>query len=234
MAIMEDKKQNPVDAQIAKLPKTKMSVLVDITRCTGCRGCQVACKQWNKNKPEETCFLGTYENPPDLSEHTFTRVKFREVEKDGKLDWVFKKIQCRHCEDPGCIDGVDKPAMKKYANGMVVVDPTVKVDKKMFEEIREACPYNVPRYDEKKMSIAKCTFCFDRRAHGDSRYSAKPACVTACPTGALSFGKREEILAEAEKREKALKAKFKNIDVVTDDTMWVYIVQHNESFEDGD
>ena len=59
--------------------------LIDTTKCTGCRGCQVACKQWNQLDAEKTTFFNGegYQNPPLMSEHTFTRIKFRDYQKNG-------------------------------------------------------------------------------------------------------------------------------------------------------
>ena len=219
--------KSSTDGKISSL-KTKMAVLVDTTRCTGCRGCQVACKQWHKKEAEKTEFTGTYENPPDLSKDTLTRVKFREVEEDG-VNWLFKKIQCRHCDEPGCIDGQTQEVLKKYENGMVIANPDVKINEAEFESIRESCLYNVPRYDAKNKRLIKCTFCWDRQLEG-----RKPACVTACPTGTLTFGKRKDITAEANRRKETLSARFPGLDLITEDSKWIYLVQHNNEFGDDD
>jgi len=56
------------------------AALVDMTKCTACRGCQVACKAWNDNEGEKTHNEGTYENPPHLSGRTWTRIEFYEIE----------------------------------------------------------------------------------------------------------------------------------------------------------
>ena len=68
---------------------------IDTTRCTGCRGCQVACKQWHDLPAEKTENRGTFENPPDLSFSTYKLVRMRETETDGKLKWLFFPEQCR-------------------------------------------------------------------------------------------------------------------------------------------
>lgn len=78
--------------------------LIDTTKCTGCRGCQVACKQWNQLKAEETTFFSGegYQNPQAMSEYTFTRIKFRDYQKDGQNEFAFYKEMCMHCNDPAC------------------------------------------------------------------------------------------------------------------------------------
>ena len=75
------------------------AVLVDLTRCTGCRGCQAACKAWNERDTVPTVQGGSYENPPALNSDTFTRIKFSERSgRDGPV-WNFVKDQCLHCKD---------------------------------------------------------------------------------------------------------------------------------------
>ncbi|HIC86305.1 MAG TPA: formate dehydrogenase, partial [Desulfobacterales bacterium] len=51
---------------------------IDTTLCTACRGCQVACKQWNQLPAEKTQNWGSYQNPKDLSFQTYKLVRFRE------------------------------------------------------------------------------------------------------------------------------------------------------------
>ncbi len=203
----------------------EMAVLVDVSRCTGCRGCQVACKQWNKNPASETCFKGTYENPPDLEWNTFTRVTFREVEEGGKLAWLFRKDQCRHCVTPPCVVIPDKTPMKRRDdNGAVVADQSMTLTKEEFDEVREACPYDVPRYDPETKTVKKCTFCFDRQEAGK-----KPACVTACLSGALFFGTRKEVIAEGKKRVAKLEAKFPKAALFEEDVVgWIYLFVHGD------
>jgi formate dehydrogenase iron-sulfur subunit len=200
----------------------EMAVLVDVSRCTGCRGCQVACKQWNKNPATDTCFTGVYENPPDLEWNTFTRVTFAEVEDGGKLAWLFRKDQCRHCVDAPCTM-VDGTPMKKLPNGAVVADRSMKITEELFEEVKGMCPYNIPRYDRDSQAITKCTFCNDRQEMGK-----KPACVSACLSGALFYGTREEVIAEGEKRLAALKGAGygKAALVEKDEVSWIYLFTH--------
>jgi formate dehydrogenase iron-sulfur subunit len=176
------------------------SFLIDTTRCTGCRGCQAACKQWNENPGTKTIQRGTYQNPPDLSTATFKLVRFSEsTDTQGEPEWYFFPDQCRHCLYPLC-----KMAADKVAKGAVTLDsktratifnPTVKISPKDFEKIRQICPFDIPRYDEKLGGMAKCTMCVDRVGAG-----MLPACVKACPTGTMQFGDRDDILKIAKKR----------------------------------
>lgn len=66
--------------------------LIDLTRCIGCRACQAACKQWHTLPAEKTANQGSFDNPPQLSAATWTRVTFHEVSNQGQFGWVFAKI----------------------------------------------------------------------------------------------------------------------------------------------
>ena len=170
------------------------AVLIDLTKCIGCRGCQAACKQWHDLPAEETKNFGSYQNPPDLSAKTWTLVKFDEVAVDGEFMWLFSKRQCMHCEHPACVSACTVGALTKTAEGPVITDKDKCIGCRYCQY---ACPFGVPsfQWDETLGLIGKCTMCVDRQAEG-----LDPACVKACPTGALVFGERDELLVEARNR----------------------------------
>ena len=96
----------------------RKSFFIDTTLCTACRGCQIACKQWNQNPATKTRQRGTYQNPPDLSAATWKLVRFNEVEsKRGEPKWNFFPDQCRHCLYPPC-----KIAADERKGGAVIID----------------------------------------------------------------------------------------------------------------
>jgi len=169
-------------------------VLYDANKCIGCRACQVACKQWNELPAEDTVNSGSLENPPQLSAHTFTKIHFSEVEEDGDFQWIFAKRQCMHCEDPACAAACLVGALQKTEFGAVVYDDNKCIG---CRYCMMACPFGIPTFewDKRLPWIRKCTFCSDRQSAG-----LEPACVTACPTGALKFGERDELIAEARER----------------------------------
>ena len=196
------------------------AVLYDATKCIGCRACQVACKQWNELPGEITTNQGTYENPLKLSANTFTKIRFTEVEDNGKFHFVFNKVQCMHCEHPACVAACPVGALQKTPDGPVVYD-----DNKCFgcRYCMVACPFGIPTFEWDKPLpwIRKCTFCADRQSSG-----LKPACVTACLTGALKFGEREELLTEA--RERITTSPDKYVDYIYGEkevggTSWLYL-----------
>jgi formate dehydrogenase iron-sulfur subunit len=180
------------------------SFLIDTSKCTACRGCQVACKEWNMNPATVTHQTGTHQNPPDLSVDTYKLVRFSELTEDGKVKWYFFADQCRHCLTPPCKIMAETLGVKAISQdektGAVLYHPNVRVKQKDFEKIRGACPWNIPRWGPKTRGMAKCTMCIDRLS-----VDMLPACVKTCPTGAMSFGDRDEILEKAKKRLDELK-----------------------------
>src|SRR5680860_1624246 len=75
----------------------KVAMLIDLTKCVGCRACQVACKEWNGLEGLATSNRGTYENPPVLGYETWTKIEFVESGGPEGVDWNFFKRQCVHC-----------------------------------------------------------------------------------------------------------------------------------------
>jgi formate dehydrogenase iron-sulfur subunit len=207
------------------------SFFIDTTKCTACRGCQVACKEWNKLPATPTFNWGSYQNPADLSFSTYKLVRFREVVSGGKLKWYFFPDQCRHCIEPDCKDTaegyVDGAILKIEATGAVLyTDKTRRLSKAAFEEVRESCPYNIPRRDPATGLVSKCTMCFDRVENG-----MLPACVKACPTGTMNFGNRSSMLSMAKKRVAQLKQKgFAKAQLLDADSINVVFLVVNDPF----
>jgi len=172
-------------------------MLIDETRCTGCRACQVACKQWNDLPGETTRNTGSYQNPPALSAKTWNLIEFREIETGDKVDWYFFKHACMHCEHPACVSVCPVGALQKTASGPVIYD-----DRKCIgcRYCMAACPFGIPTFDWDKglldhPVIRKCNFCVDRISNG-----LEPACAKTCPSKVIQFGERDALLAEAEAR----------------------------------
>jgi formate dehydrogenase iron-sulfur subunit len=196
------------------------SILVDTSKCTACRGCQIACKQWNQLPATLTKNVGTHQNPQDVSFDTYKLVRFSEGKRsDGKAYWYFFGDQCRHCLSPGCMAVVEKnEILQDEKTGAVLYTPKTKdLD---FKATREGCPFNIPRQDPKTKVLAKCTMCYDRITKG-----MLPACVKSCPTGAMAFGERDRILEMAKQRVKELKKTVPKAEALNaDDVRVIYIV----------
>lgn len=174
------------------------AMLIDISKCTACRGCMVACKQWNRLPAEQTVFSGTYENPKDLTADTWCRLKFIERGEGDNMQWMFAKTQCMHCADAACVMVCPTGATHKTDLGTVAVDPKKCIG---CNYCVANCPFHVPRYDQRVNAMRKCTFCVDRLAAGRI-----PACAQTCPTGAIKFGEMPRLVTEAQARLKKLKA----------------------------
>lgn len=195
------------------------SFLIDTTLCTGCRGCQAACKQWHDLPAEETKNVGSYQNPQDLSFNTYKLVRMREEEVGGRLSWLFFPEQCRHCLDAPCDAAAGQPsAIFTDANTGAVIY-TANTKNLSAEDIVTACPYNIPRKGPNGL-LAKCDMCLDRVQNG-----LLPACVKTCPTGAMNFGDREDILKLANQRLQAVKAKWPKASLINaNEVRVIYLV----------
>jgi formate dehydrogenase iron-sulfur subunit len=169
-------------------------MLSDLTKCIGCGWCQDACREWNHLTDKRAAGQDDLETGPCLSAETWTLPEARVVEEGGELHRVYVKRQCMHCVDPACVSACPVGALQKTPEGPVVYDCTRCIG---CRYCMVACPFGVPKFEweEALPRIRKCTFCADRQAEG-----LEPACAAACPTGALVFGDRDALIAEAEAR----------------------------------
>ncbi|HVL69311.1 MAG TPA: 4Fe-4S dicluster domain-containing protein [Vicinamibacterales bacterium] len=165
-------------------------VLVDTTRCIGCRGCEAACAEANRN-PDPADDERIFEQRRATDPRAFTVVN-RIAAPDGGERFV--KTQCMHCVDPACASACPARALEKQPNGAVTYEGSRCLG---CRYCMMACPFDVPKfeYDKPVPYVKKCTFCADRQAQG-----LPPACVEICPSGALTFGTRAELIEEARRR----------------------------------
>lgn len=168
---------------------TRKAFMIDTTRCTACRSCQVACKQWNKLPAEATVNRGSYENPPDLTPQLFNQIHFIEQDQGKDMRWLFLNRRCMHCAEAGCVKVCPSAgALYHTPEGMVAYNQDKCIE---CHYCVNGCPFDIPRYDDKK-KVTKCHACMDRVANG-----LVPACVKACPTGTLQFGNRDALITQA-------------------------------------
>ena len=172
----------------------EVAKLIDVSKCIGCKACQVACMEWNDLRDEVGSNIGVYDNPSDLTPQSWTVMRFFEVEPEkDKLEWLIRKDGCMHCEDPGCLKACPSPgAIVQYANGIVDFQQDQCVG---CGYCVTGCPFNIPRISKKDNKAYKCTLCSDRVAVGQ-----EPACVKTCPTGAIQFGTKEAMQEQASRR----------------------------------
>ncbi|HEC8323375.1 TPA: dimethylsulfoxide reductase subunit B [Providencia rettgeri] len=150
---------------------------IDTQRCTGCKTCELACKDF-KNLSSDVHFRRIYE----YAGGDWT-------EQDGawhqNVFSYYVSISCNHCEDPACVKVCPSGAMHKREDGFVVVDESVCIG---CRYCHMACPYSAPQFDAVKGHMTKCDGCYERVAEGK-----KPICVESCPLRALDFGPIEEL-----------------------------------------
>lgn len=165
---------------------TTPAMLIDLTRCTGCNSCALACKESN-NLP------GSAEPPTAFSSDTYTFVdRFQVTTAAGETVERTVKRQCMHCLDPACVSACPAAAMYKSDAGPVIYRSERCLGCRYCQI---GCPFGVPSFEwENGLTpvISKCWLCYDRLQAGE-----KPACASACPTGAIRFGRRDHLLAEA-------------------------------------
>ena len=181
---------------MATVIKSK-GALIDLTKCIGCRGCQIACKSWNERGVRRTQMGNSFTSPNQLNSETYTLIKFVETTEQQDLNWDFIKVQCMHCKEPACASACPVGAFKKQENG-----PVSYTQEKCIgcRYCMVACPFGIPKYewDKKYPIVQKCTFCAERLADG-----MMPACAKSCAPGAIYFDDHEKVVAEAERRLKA-------------------------------
>ncbi|MET0350891.1 MAG: formate dehydrogenase subunit beta [Rhizobacter sp.] len=171
----------------------EVAKLIDVSSCIGCKACQVACMQWNDLRDTVGHNVGVYDNPADLTPDSWTVMRFSEVEakreppQETTLEWLIRKDGCMHCDDPGCLKACPAPgAIVKYTNGIV---DFIEENCVGCGNCVTGCPFDVPRISKKDNKAYKCTLCSDRVSVG-----LEPACVKACPTGAIHFGSKVDML----------------------------------------
>src|SRR5215471_2394501 len=205
------------------------STLIDITKCIGCRACQVACKQWNDRDGEQTEYqwqIGL-QNPPTLSAKTLTLITFHELPDEkapGGLHYLFTMRRCLHCLEPACASACPTTALERQPDGRVRYNADECIG---CRYCIWACPWGVPtaEWDSLAPKIQKCTHCGDRddqplpltfngqplsQPENKAFRSTivEPACVKACPADALVFGDRNGMLKEARARIAAQPKKY--------------------------
>jgi len=182
--------------------QTQVAKLIDVSKCIGCKACQTACLAWNELTEEVGFNHGVMENPLDLTPNSWTLMRYNEWENPdtGKLEWLIRKDGCMHCEDPGCLKACPAPgAIVQYTNGIV---DFVKDNCIGCGYCVKGCPFNIPRISRVDNKAYKCSLCVDRVAVGQG-----PACAKACPTQAIVFGTKDEMIEWADGRIEDLKSR---------------------------
>ncbi|HCE68377.1 MAG: hydrogenase [Geobacteraceae bacterium GWC2_55_20] len=186
-----------------------LGMLYDATKCVGCKACMSACKKVNSDYGslafERAKFDsdGLWDAPEDLSGSTRTLIKlFKESDKQ----WSYVKYSCMHCQKPSCVSVCPVSAMTRDK-----ITGTVDYNKDACIGCRYcqiACAFNIPKFqwDKAIPQIVKCDLC----KNTNLVKKGITACAEVCPVGAISFGKRKELLEEANKRLRENPGKYIN------------------------
>lgn len=208
----------------AKQPKDQKefySILFDATLCIGCRKCEWACNDHNRlpNQPFASFDnKSVFEEERNMTPDKYTVVNKYDVEEYGQS--IYVKKQCMHCSQPACASACLTEAMKKTEEGPIIWRGNKCMGCRFC---MLSCPFDIPKfeYDSANPRITKCTMCYDRILKGE-----KTACVDICPTEAIIFGKRSNLLDEAKRRIFSEPDKYVNSvfgDGEAGGTNWLYI-----------
>ncbi|MGL4667033.1 MAG: DMSO/selenate family reductase complex B subunit [Saezia sp.] len=151
--------------------------MIDATRCTGCKTCQLACKDYKD--------LDVGRNFRRVYEYAGGGWKSENGSWEQNVFAYYTSIACNHCEDPACVKVCPTGAHAKQENGLVTIDESKCIGCK---QCAMACPYGAPQFNEANNKMTKCNACEERLSQG-----LKPICVEACPLRALDFAPIENL-----------------------------------------
>lgn len=179
-------------AEARKAPADAVGMLYDATKCIGCKACVAECAKVNDLPPDTAPSNGLWQMPADLDVHTKNVIKLYADPATGITSYV--KRQCMHCVDPSCVSGCPFNALHKGDLGIVAWDPERCIGCRYCEV---ACPFEIPKFEWQRFNpkIVKCELC--RHVLGRD---GQPGCTRVCPTGAVIYGRRDGLLAEAKQR----------------------------------
>jgi Fe-S-cluster-containing dehydrogenase component len=143
-----------------------MEFFIDPSRCIGCNACLEACAECDTHAGKSMIHL-------------------EQIQRGDTVQTT--PVICMHCDEPACAAVCPADAIKRTPDG--VVQSSLKPRCIGCTNCVFACPFGVPRYEVEQDQMMKCDMCYDRTSVGK-----KPMCATVCPSGALFFGTRAEIM----------------------------------------
>ncbi len=144
-----------------------MEFFLDPSRCIGCQSCVQACAECDTHRGTSMIHL-------EFINRAWTTETAPQI--------------CMHCEDPICAQVCPADAIKMTPDG--IVQSALKPRCIGCSNCVLSCPFGVPKYMGELDQMMKCDMCYDRTSVGK-----RPMCATVCPSGALSFGPQDKVLA---------------------------------------
>jgi Fe-S-cluster-containing dehydrogenase component len=195
------------EASRLQVSSDQFGVLVDTTLCVGCRSCEKACNEINEDLPRKPAALfkdeSVFEKRRRMDYGAYTVVNRYENDNDQKKP-VYTKFQCMHCLYPACVSACIVGAFSREANGAVIYDAWKCIG---CRYCMAACPFQVPAYEFSNVltpQVRKCTFCFETRL----TKGKVPACVESCPMEVMTFGKRTDLIKQAQEKIKTFPDRY--------------------------
>lgn len=219
----------PVKKAEAAVREDSWALLIDLTKCNGCKdrpvpACVDSCHKVNQSRfPEPDPAMlkpywpmktfEDYSTKRDMinrfTPYNWTFVQNLTVEHDGQMVDVSVPRRCMHCDNPPCAKLCPFGVNQKDTDGPVHIDPSLCFG---GAKCRTVCPWGVPQrqagvgvytyLDPVPVGggvMFKCDFC-----RSDLKKGETPACISTCPTQAMTLGKRKEIYARAEELAKSI------------------------------
>ena len=204
-----------------------VGVLVDTTLCIGCRKCEEACNRRNRLPRTAESFsdrdvLRSFRRPTESAFTVVNQFLGSPSPDQAGLPHTHCKVQCMHCLYPSCVSACIVGALTKVSDGAVVYNPTICIGCRYCQV---ACPFEIPAYEfhvPLTPRVRKCEFCADRT----KGTGADPACAASCPTEALVFGRRADLVALAKERLKRRPDRYVNHiygETEVGGTSWLYL-----------
>lgn len=144
----------------------ELQFFIDPSRCIGCQACVQACSECDTHRG-------------------YSMIHLEYVDRAESVQTV--PVVCMHCEQPTCAEVCPADAIKRTDDG--VVQTARKPRCIACNNCVLACPFGVPKMNTEAELMMKCDMCYDRTSEG-----LKPMCASVCPTGAISFGRYEQIV----------------------------------------
>jgi Fe-S-cluster-containing dehydrogenase component len=163
---------------------TRYGMIIDITKCTGCYNCFLACRDEFAGNDYPGYSVGQ-----PMTGMNWMRLIERERGQYPKVKVAYIPVTCMQCEEAGCIKVGQGGAVYRRQDGIVIIDPEKAKGQK---QIVNGCPYRVIEWNEEKQLPQKCTLC----AHLLDQGEKVPRCVETCPTGAMVFGDLDDPKSE--------------------------------------